>query len=223
MSAWLFILVNIVVQVILARHWVITILLVLLLSPGRSPPASLILLSLCLALMSCIMLLLLLRTFNLQLTNSLRHKLGNLLLWYGLIILNLTQRYGHLQELLLNDFVCLTSHSEFINKGIYDLFNMYLGQKVLGQINHCLTDMKDLIVQVVRNAVAEHQQEVKQEVPEFYISMKHLWLDILKNEFQEIEHIEWRSIFRAYILDLLQMREDYVDQINLDDAMRCAL
>jgi hypothetical protein len=53
--------------------------------------------------------------------------------------------------------------------------------------------------------------------------MKHLWLDILKNEFQEIEHIEWRSIFRAYILDLLQMREDYVDQINLDDAMRCAL
>jgi 3-methyladenine DNA glycosylase AlkC len=95
-----------------------------------------------------------------------------------------------LQELLLNDFVCLTSHSEFINKGINDLFNMYLGQKVLGQINHCLTDMKDLIVQVVRNAVAEHQQEVKQEVPEFYISMKHLWLDILKNEFQEIEHIE---------------------------------
>ena len=83
--------------------------------------------------------------------------------------------------------------------------------------------MKDLIVQVVRNAVAEHQQEVKQEVPEFNISMKHLWLDILKNEFQEIEHIEWRSIFRTYILDLLQMREDYVDQINLDDAMRCAL
>tara|TARA_B110000285_G_C14673333_1_gene401366 strand:- start:56 stop:259 length:204 start_codon:yes stop_codon:yes gene_type:complete len=67
---------------------------------------------------------------------------------------------------------------------------MYLRQKVLGQINHCLADMKDLIVQVVRNAVAEHQQEVKQEVPEFNISMKHLWLDILKNEFQEIEHIE---------------------------------
>jgi hypothetical protein len=42
----------------------------------------------------------------------------------------------------------------------------------------------------VRNAVAEHQQEVKQEVPQFYISMKHLWFDILKNEFQEIEHIE---------------------------------
>jgi hypothetical protein len=67
---------------------------------------------------------------------------------------------------------------------------MYLGQKVFGQINHRLTDMKDLIVQVVRDAIAEYQQEVKQELSELGVTMNHLWLNVLENKLQEIQHIQ---------------------------------
>ena len=90
-------------------------------------------------------------------------------------------------------------------------------------MNYDLADVKNLVMDVVRNAVAKHNQEVKQEFFECLISRNHFGSNISKNKRQEAKHIQTWRIVLADVSYFLQVREDNHYKVDFEQLVRCAL
>ena len=100
---------------------------------------------------------------------------------------------------------------------------MYLLQIIFGEFNNRLTNLKYLVVKIMWHAPTKYQEKIKQKFLQLWISLNHFWLDIMQDELQKIEHIQRGSVLFTDVLDFLQMWKDYLDDVDFDGAMTCAL
>ena len=58
---------------------------------------------------------------------------------------------------------------------------------MIRQIHDGLADMKDLVVQVVGDAVAEHHEELEEEIPGHLVREQGFPFDVCEDELEELE------------------------------------
>lgn len=108
---------------------------------------------------------------------------------------------GHLLKLLLGELerslqevphdglVGLAPHGVLVDQRADEFLDVLPLQVVLRQIHDGLADLKDLVVQVVGDAVAEHHEELEEEIPEHLVRVQGFPLDVCEDELEEVEHV----------------------------------
>lgn len=135
---------------------------------------------------------------------------------------------GHLLKLLLRELerglqkvphdglVGFAPHGVLVDQRADELLDVLPLQVVLRQLHDGLADLEDLVVQVVGDAVAEDHEELEKEISEHFVRVQGFPFDVYEDKLEEIEHVQGGRALLTYVLHFLEMREDDLDEIDLD-------
>jgi len=70
------------------------------------------------------------------------------------------------------------------------VFDVYWLEKLLCQLYNDLTNLENLIMKVVRDALTENYKKLQQELFQNVVFAHHLGLNIREDKFQKVEHVK---------------------------------
>ena len=135
----------------------------------------------------------------------------------------LRELYARLQEVAEDILIGLAAHGVLVDEGVYNLLDVHALEAVLGQLDDVLAYLEDLVVQVVWNLLAKDHEELEEEVAEDFVLVDVLRSDVDEDELEEVEHVERGRALLAHLLDLLQVRENDLDEVYLNPGSCGAL
>lgn len=135
---------------------------------------------------------------------------------HGFGYLLLRQLNARPQEVTEHVLVGFAAHSVLVDQGVYYLFDVSSAQAVLRQLHNIFAYLENLIVQVVWDLLAEHHQKIEEEVAEHFVFAHILGPYIDQNKLEEVQHLKRRRSVFAHLLDFLEVREYYLDQVYFD-------